>query len=65
MNLVPVGDPPVGVAPVWNPTLASDGYTVEVYQAWTHLNAAVELIEVRRPEGDDQASFRRVLSHVT
>ncbi|CAM9847496.1 unnamed protein product [Pylaiella littoralis] len=68
MNVIPVGDPmqlpPVGAAPVWNPTPASDGNTIEGYHAWTHLNAAVELTEVRRQEGDDQASFRQVLGHV-
>ncbi|CAM9419687.1 unnamed protein product [Pylaiella littoralis] len=68
MNVILVGDsmqlPPVGAAPVWNPTSASDGHIIEGYQAWTHLNAAVELTEVRRQEGDDQASFWQVLSHV-
>ncbi|CAN0100447.1 unnamed protein product [Pylaiella littoralis] len=67
MNVILVGDPmqlpPVGAAPVWNPTTASDGHTMEDYHAWTHLNAAVELTEMRRQEGDDQGSFRQVLSH--
>lgn len=62
--MIPCTFRPVGAAPVWNPTLASDGHTVEEYRAWTAMNSAVELAEVRPQEGDDQASFRRVLGLV-
>lgn len=68
VNPMLVGDPmqlsPIGAAPEWNPSPASEGHTVEGLHAWTHLNAAVELTEVRRQQVDDQAAFRRVLSHV-
>lgn len=67
-NLILVGDPaqlpPVGAAAMWSPAPAGDGHTVEGYRAWQGLNAAVELTEVRRQQGDEQAGFRRVLAHV-
>ncbi|CAM9191521.1 unnamed protein product, partial [Pylaiella littoralis] len=68
LNLILVGDPsqlpPVGEAPIWNPQPTSQGHTLEGYRVWLGLNAAVELTEVRRQEGEAQAGFRRVLSNV-
>ena len=60
LSIILVGDPmpPVGAAPMWSSNPDTARHTVEGLRAWSGLNAAVELTEVRRQSGPEQAAFR-------
>ena len=64
LNLILVGDPmqlpPVGAAPMWAAE-SSGAHAPEGRNVWLGLNAAVELTEVMRQLGPEQAAFRDAL----
>ncbi|CAN0505983.1 unnamed protein product [Laminaria digitata] len=65
LSILLVGDPmqlpPVGASPMWSSNPGNAGHTVEGLRAWSGLNAGVELTEVRRQTGPEQAAFRQAL----
>ncbi|CAN0124566.1 unnamed protein product, partial [Scytosiphon promiscuus] len=65
LNVILVGDPmqlpPVGASPMWSDKPGTSGHTVEGRAVWLAINAAVELTEVMRQMGEENAAFRRAL----
>ncbi|CAM9720921.1 unnamed protein product [Pylaiella littoralis] len=60
LSIILVGDwaqlPPVGAKSMWNPVPSSTGLSVQGYQAWLAMNNAVELTQVMRQLGPEQAA---------
>ncbi|CAM9910121.1 unnamed protein product [Laminaria digitata] len=65
LSILLVGDPmqlpTVGASPMSSSNPGNAGHTVEGLRAWSGLNAGVELAEVRRQTGPEQAAFRQAL----
>ena len=51
--------PPVSASHMWSSNPDTAGHTVEGLRAWSGLNATIELTEVRRQSGPEQAAFRQ------
>lgn len=68
LSVILVGDPmqlpPVGAAPMWTSRPQGPGLPLPGLQAWLGMNAAVELTQVMRQLGPEQAAFRQTLLRV-
>eukprot|EP00752_Nemacystus_decipiens_P005573 g5042.t1 len=65
LSVILVGDPgqlpPVGAEPMWKASPGTSGLSVQGLQAWMGMNQAVELTQVMRHLGPEQAAFRAAL----
>lgn len=68
LNFILAGDPmqlpPVGGAPMWVERPCATGHTIEGRAVWLVMNSCVELIEVIRQQGAEQAAFRAMLKNI-
>ncbi|CAN0290231.1 unnamed protein product, partial [Scytosiphon promiscuus] len=68
LSVILVGDPmqlpPVGASPMWAARPATAGLSVQGFQSWLGMNNAVELTQVMRQLGPEQAAFRGTLLRV-
>ncbi|CAN0170751.1 unnamed protein product [Scytosiphon promiscuus] len=68
LSVIFVGDPmqlpAVGASAMWSPTPSSGGLSIHGLQAWNGFNHAVELTQVMRQLGPEQAAFRATLLRI-
>ncbi|CAN0301392.1 unnamed protein product [Scytosiphon promiscuus] len=68
LSVILVGDPmqlhPVGASPMWAARPATAGLSVQGFQSWLGTNNAVELTQVMRQLGPEQAAFPGTLLRV-
>ncbi|CAM9798529.1 unnamed protein product [Pylaiella littoralis] len=68
LSIILVGDcgqlPPVGAKSMWKPTPSSTDLSVQRIHVWLAMNNAVELTQVMRQLGPEQAAFRDTLLRI-
>ncbi|CAB1111050.1 unnamed protein product [Ectocarpus sp. CCAP 1310/34] len=68
LSIILVGDPaqlpPVGARPLWKHNPSTGGLSMQGLQAWLSMNNAVELTQVMRQQGPEQAAFRDTLLRI-